>query len=207
MKIYLIRHGETDYNRQGIVQGGGVDSDLNDLGRQQALAFFKHYAHLKFDAVYASGLKRTHQTVAPWVEQQQYQLQTSPAINEFSWGWMEGKKPNKEMQKEFFSLKESWDKGEFDRGIEGGESPNSAWGRIKPFFDEAYKKHQGQQILVCAHGRTNRIILTQLLGLGMERMADFNHSNTGLNILNFETEDKVTAEILDHTGHLETIHT
>jgi len=206
MKLYLIRHGETDYNRQGIVQGGGIDSDLNDMGRQQALAFFKHYAHLSFDAVYASGLKRTHQTLAPWLEQERYQLLTSPAINEFSWGWMEGKKPSKEMQKEFYALKEAWNNGDFDKGIEGGESPNSAWKRIKPFFDDVQQKHQGQQILVCSHGRTNRIILTQLLGLGMERMGDFNHSNTGLNILNFDQGGKVSAERINHTGHLETIN-
>jgi len=202
MKLYLIRHGETDFNRQGIVQGGGVDSDLNDTGRRQALAFFKHYQHLRFDALYASKLKRTQQTLAPWVEQQRYKLATSPAINEFGWGWMEGKKPNESMRKEFYALKEAWNRGEFDRGIEGGETPLSAWARIKPFFEELYPRHKDQQVLVCAHGRTNRIILTQLLGMGMERMSDFNHSNTGLNILNFHENGTVEAETIIHTGHL-----
>lgn len=206
MKLYLIRHGETDFNRRGIVQGGGVDSDLNDIGRQQALAFFKHYSHLKFDALYASGLKRTHQTLAPWVDNQNYRLQKSSAINEFSWGWMEGKKPNKKMQHEFLELKKAWSNGQFDRGIEGGETPISAWDRIKPFFDDVHQKHMGQQILVCAHGRTNRIILTQLLGMGMEKMGDFNHSNTGLNILNFDSQGNVSAEVINHTGHLEVIN-
>lgn len=206
MKLYLIRHGETDFNRQGIVQGGGIDSDLNEMGRQQAQAFYKHYSHLRFEAVYASGLKRTHQTLAPWVEQQKYKLYTSPSINEFSWGWMEGKRPDEAMQREFFALKEAWNQGDFDRKIEGGESPNIAWQRIKPFFDEIYEKHAGKQILVCAHGRTNRIILTQLLGLGMQRMGDFDHSNTGLNILHFESRDQVTAEVINHTGHLEVIN-
>ncbi|MFM8374363.1 MAG: histidine phosphatase family protein, partial [Bacteroidota bacterium] len=39
MHVYFIRHGETDFNRQGIIQGRGVDSDLNETGRQQARAF------------------------------------------------------------------------------------------------------------------------------------------------------------------------
>jgi probable phosphoglycerate mutase len=39
--IYLIRHGETDYNRRGVVQGSGVDSDLNEMGQAQATAFFR----------------------------------------------------------------------------------------------------------------------------------------------------------------------
>ena len=37
--IYLIRHGETDYNRMGVVQGSGIDADLNELGNRQAQAF------------------------------------------------------------------------------------------------------------------------------------------------------------------------
>ena len=41
--IYLIRHGETDYNRMGVVQGSGIDADLNELGNRQAQAFFEHY--------------------------------------------------------------------------------------------------------------------------------------------------------------------
>ena len=41
--IYLIRHGETDYNRLGVVQGSGIDADLNELGQRQAKAFFDHY--------------------------------------------------------------------------------------------------------------------------------------------------------------------
>jgi probable phosphoglycerate mutase len=55
--IYLIRHGETDFNRQGIVQGSGVDSDLNELGRAQAEAFFQSYQNVNFDKVYTSALK------------------------------------------------------------------------------------------------------------------------------------------------------
>jgi broad specificity phosphatase PhoE len=42
-ELYIIRHGETDLNKQGIVQGRGINSDLNDTGRAQAAAFFKMY--------------------------------------------------------------------------------------------------------------------------------------------------------------------
>ena len=57
--IYLIRHGETDYNRRGVVQGSGIDSDLNEMGRAQAMAFFQAYQHVPFAKLYISGLK-TH---------------------------------------------------------------------------------------------------------------------------------------------------
>jgi broad specificity phosphatase PhoE len=61
--IYLIRHGETDFNRRGVVQGSGVDSLLNEWGEAQAAAFFNAYQHVPFDKIYTSDLKRTHQVI------------------------------------------------------------------------------------------------------------------------------------------------
>lgn len=55
--IYLIRHGETAYNRLGMVQGSGIDSDLNALGQQQAQSFFEYYKDLNFDKIYTSKLR------------------------------------------------------------------------------------------------------------------------------------------------------
>ena len=51
-KIYITRHGQTDFNKKGIVQGSGVDSDLNETGRLQAEAFFKKFKDHPFDKLY-----------------------------------------------------------------------------------------------------------------------------------------------------------
>ena len=64
----MIRHGETEYNRQGIVQGSGIDADLNETGRNQAEAFYQKYKDIPFDKVYTSALVRTHQTVEKFIE-------------------------------------------------------------------------------------------------------------------------------------------
>jgi broad specificity phosphatase PhoE len=107
------------------------------------------------------------------------------------------------MRTEFFRLKQAWAAGQLDQGIEGGETPLGAWNRAKPFFDDLYQRHQDQKILVCSHGRTSRIVLTQLLGYGLERMEDFNHTNTGLNVLHFQPTGKVFAEKINDVTHLE----
>ncbi|HEY0898299.1 MAG TPA: histidine phosphatase family protein, partial [Sphingobacteriaceae bacterium] len=60
--LYIIRHGETELNRRGIVQGRGMNTDLNELGKKQAEAFYQAYFHIPFDKIYTSTLKRTHQT-------------------------------------------------------------------------------------------------------------------------------------------------
>ncbi|HCZ37344.1 MAG TPA: histidine phosphatase family protein, partial [Cytophagales bacterium] len=66
-KIYLIRHGQTDFNLKGIVQGSGVDSSLNAKGMAQAQAFFEMYKHIKFDKIYTSTLKRTRESVSGFI--------------------------------------------------------------------------------------------------------------------------------------------
>lgn len=66
--IYLIRHGETEYNKRGIIQGSGINSDLNDKGKHQAQLFYMAYKHISFDKIYISELNRTYQSVAPFIE-------------------------------------------------------------------------------------------------------------------------------------------
>ena len=68
MELYIIRHGETDFNKRGIIQGRGVNSDLNDHGISQARSFYKAYHHIEFDKVITSTLKRTHQTVQSFID-------------------------------------------------------------------------------------------------------------------------------------------
>jgi broad specificity phosphatase PhoE len=53
-ELYIIRHGETELNRLGIVQGRGVNTDLNDTGRAQAAAFYERYKDIPFQKIYTS---------------------------------------------------------------------------------------------------------------------------------------------------------
>ena len=67
-QIYLLRHGQTDFNVQGIVQGSGVNSDLNERGRWQAERFWQAYQDMPFARVYTSALKRTQQSVQHFID-------------------------------------------------------------------------------------------------------------------------------------------
>jgi len=90
MTLYILRHGETEFNRLGIVQGSGVDTDLNETGIGQSRAFFETYQEIDFQLVVTSKLRRTHQTVRHFLEKEIPWIQTED-INEMSWGDQEGK--------------------------------------------------------------------------------------------------------------------
>ena len=88
-KLFIVRHGETDFNKLGIVQGSGVDSPLNETGLEQARMFYEFYVHVPFDKVYISALQRTKQSVQHFLNAQ-FPHEVLPELNEISWGIYEG---------------------------------------------------------------------------------------------------------------------
>jgi broad specificity phosphatase PhoE len=108
--IYLIRHGQTDYNLKGIVQGRGVDSELNTTGKQQARLFFEHYQHVPFEAVLTSTLKRTHQTVEPFLASG-HQHQVKVELDEIDWGIFEGVEHDAILQGAYHNIIQSMGSG------------------------------------------------------------------------------------------------
>lgn len=175
-KIYLIRHGETDYNRQRIVQGSGVDSDLNDLGRAQAAAFFQHYQDTPFDKVYTSKLKRTIQSVQSFLDKG-LAHESYEGFNEINWGKKEGKRVVPEEDAAYYELLQTWKNGQVDVPIDGGESPKQVQERQKPVLDLILSRPEEKNILICMHGRAMRILLCLMLNYPIKEMDRFEHSN------------------------------
>ena len=110
-EFFFIRHGETDYNRKGIIQGSGVDSAINDLGRRQAQAFYDQYKNHSFDHIICSSLRRTYETVQPFIEGQSISYEKTSLINEISWGIHEGQKGTEEMILRYREMVGEWAKG------------------------------------------------------------------------------------------------
>lgn len=200
--IYLIRHGETDYNRRGVVQGSGVDSDLNDMGRAQAQAFFQAYQHVPFSKIYISGLKRTYQTAEPFIELG-LPFEKLTGLNEISWGVMEGKAPGNLENEYYRDLIESWASGNSARTTDGGESPDQVVARQKEAMATILAHPEEETILVAMHGRAMRILLCWITNQPLSFMDQFEHSNLCLYKLqyNYDT-DAFTIELANDTAHL-----
>lgn len=184
-RIYIIRHGETDLNKNGIVQGRGIDADLNEKGRSQGLAFFEKYQDLPFDKVYTSTLVRTHQTVAKFIEKGVSWEQLS-GLDELAWGKYEGLKSTPELRIGFKKLIENWSLGRYDEKVEGGESPNEVFVRQVAAMKHILAQENENLILMCMHGRAMRLLMCQLLKKSLDKMDDYPHQNTSLYILDYD---------------------
>lgn len=199
-KIYLIRHGQTDYNLKGIVQGRKVNADLNATGHEQARLFYQAYKHVAFDKVYTSALIRTWQSVDPFI-QQGIAHEAYEGLDEISWGNQDGKIVTHEDKEYYWGMLQRWTEGEVDYKIEGGESPLDVQARQLPVIDLLKARKHEKVILVCMHGRAMRILLSTLLDSDLRYMDEFEHSNLCLYIINFDGKC-FTLELVNDTKHL-----
>ncbi len=201
--IYLVRHGETDFNRRGVVQGSGIDSDLNELGQAQAAAFYESYQNTNFDKVYTSALKRTQQSVRQFLEKG-LPHEAYSQLNEISWGIREGKIPNYTDNDYYKMLTESWSGGQTNLQADGGESPEDVTVRLQEMINLITSRPNEKLILVACHGRAIRILLTMLLNKPLTEMDTFPHSNLGLYEIHYEEQTKQFSVVrTNNTAHLE----
>jgi len=200
--IYLIRHGETDFNRRGVVQGSGVDSLLNEWGEAQAAAFFNAYQHVPFDKIYTSNLKRTHQTVRGFIKQG-IPHESHQGLNEISWGNREGREPNTGDNNYYRELVTAWRNGQVELASEEGESPVQVRERQIPVIDLILSRPHERNILIAMHGRAMRVILTTMFNQQLERMDDYEHSNLCLYKINYSYDTNLfELEVSNDITHL-----
>jgi len=177
MKLYIIRHAETEYNRKGIIQGSEVDSDINDVGESQANSFYEYYKNINFDKIYVSDLKRTFQTIRRFTENG-LSYEKLKEFNEISWGVNQGKSDDLE---DYARLIDTWLAGNLDNKFEEGESPNEMSVRLVKGFNKVLDDDH-DTVLLCIHGRALRILLSKIIDNDLTKMDKYVHSNTGLYI-------------------------
>ena len=180
MKLYIIRHAETEYNRKGIIQGSEVDSDINDVGDDQAESFYDYYKDVNFDKIYVSNLKRTFQTIKRFTENG-VECEKLKEFNEISWGVNQGKSDD---LKDYAELIDTWLAGNLDNKFDEGESPNEMSVRLVKGFNKVLEDNH-DIVLLCIHGRALRILLSKIIDNDLTKMDKYIHSNTGLYILEY----------------------
>lgn len=178
--IFIIRHGRTIYNEYGIVQGSGIDASLNETGQDQAEAFYQTYKHYSFDKIYISKLRRTYETVYPFIERGIPHV-AHEGLNEICWGDYEGLKVGQVGRDYYQSLMDHWNEGYTHLPIQGGESPECVADRQRAFIEQLLQGQQAdKQVLVCMHGRAMRVLLCQLLDQPLNKMDAYSHGNLSL---------------------------
>ena len=198
--LYIVRHGQTDLNKQGIVQGRGRDTDLNEEGRHQAQLFYNAYKQVPFDKIYISELKRTQQSIQPFIDLG-IPYQKLPGLDELAWGVLEGKPSTPANKAAFMKLLRRWLEGELDSKFEGGESPNEVKTRQLEAMQVIMSHPEEKTVLVCMHGRALRLLLCILMNKPLTEMENYPHQNLVLYKITWDGEKYEIADF-NNAQHL-----
>ena len=200
-KIYLIRHGQTEYNLMGIVQGSRVNTSLNDFGISQSDAFYNFYKEVKFDRIYTSKLNRSIESVQRFIDKG-IKWEAHEGLNEISWGDKDGMKITVSENKYYHEVIRRWSEGEVDLRIDGGDSPMDVANRQQEVIELLKTRTDEENVLICMHGRAIRIILCLLTGTPLKQMDRFEHENLGLYLLEYVENEGFTLLKHNNVDHL-----
>ena len=147
--LLLVRHGETDWNAEGRLQGH-TDRPLSDYGQRQARELADELAGEPLDAIYASDLERARETAEIVGERLGLPVTVDPELREKDWGTWEGLTPAERDSVELV-----------------GESTEAHQERILRALERIAERHPGGRVLVVTHGGSMRRVQTAALGMAM----------------------------------------
>lgn len=196
--LYIVRHGQTDFNKSGIVQGRGINTSLNAEGRLQADLFYHTYKNISFDKIYISELQRTQQSIQQFIDLG-IPYQKLAGLDELAWGIYEGAESTPETKLAFLNIMRQWTNGELDAKFENGESPNEVQARQKEALEVIMSHPEEKNVLICMHGRAMRLFLCLLTGKPLTQMDEFPHQNLVLYKVVFDGEQ---FEIIDFNNSI-----
>jgi broad specificity phosphatase PhoE len=179
LRLYLARHGQTDWNVEGRMQGG-TDTPLNATGRQQAGALKDHLKDVRFDAVYSSTLSRSRETAE--IVRGRVPLTSLAGLSERRFGKFEGLLSNAPDTGPEFQRRR-WDPQD---ALDGGESWAAFTDRVGSAIQVIRTKHASGAILVVGHGGTNQAILQILFGLTLDDTRSITQANDELYLIELD---------------------
>lgn len=197
MRVFLVRHGETEHNVDDSITGQ-LDVSLNKTGREQASKLAERLSKIDFAEAYSSDLERTYETVKIISEKHDLRPQRFKEFREMDFGVYEGQHKS-EFRKDI-------DSSEGDKHFfvaEGGESSHEAGERFLDKLDELKERHRNDTVLVGGHSVVLKSVLMNILDLSGGYYRKLNLGNTSITELIYDDDIGWQIIRVNDTAHLE----
>ncbi|MBT9312370.1 histidine phosphatase family protein [Leptothoe kymatousa] len=187
-RLLLVRHGETEWNRESRFQGQ-IDIPLNDNGRSQAAQAGEFLKAVPIDAAVSSSMMRPKETAEIILKQHSdVALAVTEGLWEIGHGQWEGKFEH-EIKAGFPGLLEAWQTKPETVQMPDGENLQDVWDRAVKAWNEIVAQYENaetpQTILVVAHDAINKAILCYVTGLGPEAFWQFKQGNGAVSVIDY----------------------
>ena len=168
-EFIFVRHGETNANREGILQGN-LDVPLNDIGIRQAHAVADYLAETRFDAAYSSPLQRAALTAEILISTNKHPvpLKLTDSLREWNCGKLDGL-TWQEINTRYPAESKAFCFEQIDTIMPDGESAWEFQTRITDFLNHLRNIHAGKKILLVAHGGVLQRIFRATAGVISEK--------------------------------------
>ena len=200
MRLILVRHGETNWNRERRIQGGFTDIELNEVGRKQAEKIALALKEEKLTAIYSSPLKRALKTAQAIAKFHGLKVETDPALREINSGKVDGLSLE-EIKVKYAAFWKEWREGKDTLRFPEGESleqlQERAWGAIQRIRE----RHPDGAVIVVCHVFTILATICRALELELGNFRRLEHNVAGISIIDFK-EGKASLVLFNDTCHL-----
>jgi len=192
-RILLFRHGETA-NSKEVCFNGHYDVGLSKRGQKQ----FQNWADIlkqeKLAAIYSSDLQRTRNSAQFIGDVHGLDSVACPELRELSFGTWEGMGVSDVEAKYPGQMKERMASVAAFQA-DGGETYPQLQARVIPKFEEIVARHSNDQIVMVCHGGVNRVILSHLLGIPIDKIFRIHQDYAALNIIQYYDKEPIIEYI------------
>ncbi len=199
-KIILVRHGETDWNKEKRIQGGSSNTPLNEKGRQQAESLALRLSKDKIQAIYSSPLQRALDTAEAIARYHQVAVGIEPSLREIEAGDLEGITVA-ELGKRFSELLILDARGVVLPRVPGGESLSELRERSWGIIQNLIKKYTDSDLVVVSHYFTILSIICSVLRLPLSQIGRFRLGTGSISVINLDNQ-MARLELFNDTGYL-----
>ncbi len=197
--IYITRHGETEWNVQGRIQGH-TDVPLSQRGVEQAQMLSRRLANIRIDAAYASDLSRAAETARVALGERDVPITFTDELREYSKGVFEGL-TEAEYRDKYPDLYGPSMENDLDFAPPGGETIRETSARLARIVQMVREAHMDQSALIVGHGGSLRAGVVSLLGLPLEANWKFAMHNCSLTVI-YTYADNAVMHLYNDTSHI-----
>jgi len=202
VKIILIRHGETDWNKEQIFRGR-IDVALNEVGLAQARSVQATLKDVQISAIYSSPLSRALETARVVGEGRNCEVKIEEGFIDINFGRWQGISHQK-VKEEYKELYEMWLNKPQMVTFPEGESLEEVQRRSMKALEKVIKKHPEETLAIISHRVLNKVLLCSILGLELSHFWYIKQDTCALNRFEYK-DDKYYLTLLNDTCHLKKV--
>ncbi|MCL5986063.1 MAG: histidine phosphatase family protein [Actinobacteria bacterium] len=199
-QIFFIRHGETDWNREELVQGQ-KESALSDRGFDQARRLAQRLKKESIQVIYSSPLRRARQTSQEVKKLIGVGINFDDNLKEISLGRWEGLS-REDIKREYPLEFEQWLKNPATLKAPDGESWHDVRKRANDFFNMVIVRSLHERILVSSHNGFGKLFMIDFMGMDLSKFWNFNLNNGSLSLLVLHDNGRREMALLNDCCHL-----